>query len=60
MVINHVDKKYNTIYSASAMRELFYRMGFSSKKPHIIFKRGGLYATPTVFLNNTVIIKHVI
>ena len=35
MVITHVDKKYNTLYSASAMRELLHRIGFSSKKPHI-------------------------
>ena len=35
MAITHVDKKYNTLYSASAMRELLYRIEFSSKKPHI-------------------------
>ncbi len=35
MVITHVDKKYNALYSASAMRELLHRIGFSSKKPHI-------------------------
>ena len=32
MVITHVNKKYNTLYSASAMHELLYRIGFSSKK----------------------------
>ena len=40
MVITHLDKKYNTLYSASTMRELLYRIGFSSKKPHISLKRG--------------------
>ena len=35
MVISHVDKKYNALYSARGMRELLHRIGFSSKKPHI-------------------------
>ena len=33
MVITHVNKKYNTLYSARGMRELLHRIGFSSKKP---------------------------
>ncbi len=32
-VITHVNKKYNTLYSARGMRELLHRIGFSSKKP---------------------------
>ena len=35
MVITHVDKKYNALYSARGMRELLHRLGFSFKKPHI-------------------------
>ena len=33
MVITHVNKKYNILYSARGMRELLHRIGFSSKKP---------------------------
>ena len=33
MVITHVNKKYNTLYSARGMCELLHRIGFSSKKP---------------------------
>ncbi len=42
MVITHVDKKYNTLYSASTLRELLHRTGFSSKNhtSQISLKRG--------------------